>query len=748
MGVGVIVVVASVALAAAAAAYAILSQPKGKKDQMPPTGLDQFGVTQATEGMAVPIIYGRVRTPGNIIWYGNLKTIELFVKPKGGKGVKPKKQFAGYQYYLDCWQAISYGKVSLISVLVNDESKDVDSISTTWNDGTMGTYPGFVTYANKISGIAHIAYHSWNLGESPSIPTLHFVVERVLEHPLLPSQNLATGSNPAAVIYDLLKLVGISDAEINLASFISASTYWAAQGLGLNFKIDSIENVGRIIEGIVNDVEAVFYKDNENRYAIRPLDPSDSSVATITESEISDFSFNRKTWSQVPNWFVGNFIDGAANFEQRAIRVYNPAAIRLAGGKIEQTMDMKRFRDIETVSRRLFELAKRNSYPAATIQGKVSLKYSTLLPGDVITLEYPSYGITSADYRITEIDVASVDKNEIAFEAVQQVETLFDDVYETAGGSLWTDPDLALDPLTYIRVFELPYTKSYGFDPTFLILAARDKLIETGCMLYTSASATSDFSQLKTELSTFAQRGTLDQEYGETRDIDDETGIYFTAYKDDPEFDTISRTELFVFPRLAVIDDELIAFEQVISLGSNQFQLLGCIRGVLSTPKQTHSAGAVIWLANIGNNVIPGTGLEDFYLKVVPGFIADYIDPADVTAIAVQTTYKARQPRIPTWITATRSGSLVSVQIYPTTPGVRGAGDSTPSETDSALPFPIGDSDFEVQIDSGTPYFEDSATFSITQAGAFTLKVRSRLNGYLSDQKTVSVGAGDGFYQS
>ena len=47
-------------------------RPKPKGTEMKPASLSDFSITQANEGQPIPIVYGRVKIPGNIIYYGCL----------------------------------------------------------------------------------------------------------------------------------------------------------------------------------------------------------------------------------------------------------------------------------------------------------------------------------------------------------------------------------------------------------------------------------------------------------------------------------------------------------------------------------------------------------------------------------------------------------------------------------------------------------------------------------------------------
>lgn len=87
--------------------YALFFMPAPKINLDRKTSPD---ITTANEGAIVPILFGKAKFSGNIIGYAN------FVSKKR----KKKGQTIGYDYYLDVWQAICYGKIVVENIYVED----------------------------------------------------------------------------------------------------------------------------------------------------------------------------------------------------------------------------------------------------------------------------------------------------------------------------------------------------------------------------------------------------------------------------------------------------------------------------------------------------------------------------------------------------------------------------------------------------------------------------------------------------
>lgn len=739
--------IAGVLGAGVASIYAIIQGRKNKKDNMEST--EDFSPSMASEGSSVPYVLGRVRIPGNIIWYGNMESEEIESSSSmGGKGGASSSAENGYKYYADCWQAIGMGKLNLVKTYVNDKELAINAESYSWNDGTQSTYPSGIEHANKIKGVAHIYINRMYLGENTKqFPTIHYVVDRVLNTPVS-YQNMASGSNPAAAIYDLLvNQAMISYERINISTFNAAATFWNSKEYGINLFFDSQKNINEVIDEILTYIPGVFYIDSNNLYCLKAINPSDTYDREITQDDMKDVSFNRKNWSQTPNVFKATYVHEDSDFSDRVVSAPNPAAIRLAGKKITQTIDLKCFRWKKVASKRIWEIMKRDSYPMASCKFIANLKYSSMIPGQILRIYHDDYDQDGADFRITEIEVNSIDKNEVQINAEQCVESLHDDHYKESGGTFWTNPDRTLIAPDYAGVLEMPFTTRYKDSPTFLFLMERKKYIESGFALTVSQTSGGDYVR-NGNFTTFSQRIKLDIAYNSsTYDIDDsETGmtISIPSGKLDINLESLSRANLFLIPRVLILDSEILAFQNVAPQGGGVYKLTGIVRGAMGTLKASHVINTLGWITYLTNNLAT-LDMSTFYAKMLFQNWPDEILPSSVTPISVSSTSKAKLPRDVGRIVAIRSGSNVSVQIWPSNPGINGAGNSSPeSLTDKEPPFDFA-GDFEITYSTITE-IKTTDSFVISLVGAFSLTVKSRLNGYKSNGKTINVGASDGTY--
>lgn len=776
MGIGIALAVGALVVGVLAA---VMFRPQMEGQDMKAATLDSFQMTTTDEGSVVPWICGYVRTKANLIWFGNLDSVAQ-TQSAGGKG-GGQDITTGYKYYLDLWKAIclggsDYGTVTWEAVYVSDRLVVVADQSPAWdytfNDGTQLTYPTEPgDKANPIPGVAHIFLRQYYLGVNVThVPTFHFIMRGQSPAPLTYA-NMSSGVNPAARIYDILKLAGSQSGDFNLTSFQEAANYWNTVGYGLNFSYSQQKEAREWINQVFTYVDGCLRKDSNDQWFLQAYTKDDISVATFNKEDMINFDLTRRSWSETYNDFIANYTDKNFAYTKRTIRVQNGANQRLLGYKRPRTVDLTAFIEVGTASRRLSEIMKRESYPEAQVSFSASLRYEEHCHvGKVITLNHDEYGIANASYRIIQRDVNETDSNLLDFRAMQQVETLFDDTYVDGGSPEWEVPewqgDIAL-PLAQ-DWFELPLNSISGHDPAILVLVARPG-IEEGFLFYTSISGVDYAIDTNQGSAVFAQHGTLDEAYpdsDETDTIDDDLGILYTPTNEDPVFESISRQNLYYTRRVAIIGGtEMVAFQTVTYEGGSSIRLTGVVRGILNTPTSLHASGTKIWLVDLSQVSLGQRpwmiqpSLTDFYVKPIMHSGSQIADVSDVTAMHVTVANKARIAPPPSRIVVVRSGDSVSITVYQsqthlTAPSKAGAGEQAlDGQSDYGWSSGMdlgnyitekGDDDFisySVQYAAYVRSYDNLITFSYSNAASFNLRVRRWDDGEIA-QFTVPSGSG------
>lgn len=729
--------------------YMVLAMPglmKGKEQS-----LGDFSITGAVEGAPVPKVFGKVRLPGNILYYGNVVAHD--VKEKAGKG---KRVTVGFAYSIDLWQAICEGPdVTLHGCYYNDKPRTVDETFVagrwTFNDGSSSWYPtpADAPYTNALNPIAHFWVSPWFLEVNAyTIGNVEFLVSRASDTGLT-DENLDNGTNPAAVIYEVFKDAGaIPASDFVLSSFEEAASEWSDRGYGLNFKIQQHTELRDVLMKIRDWVDFSLYQDKNNQWVLSAWKDGESSVADLVASDFLSFKFKRTTHNKCYAKFTAKMIDEDQDFTERVIGIRATHLRELLTYEKPLDVDLSAFRDVDSASRRLLEIVKQYSFPFAEIEITTNLAYmDTIFPGNIITITNDDYGYTQTKFRVLSKDISEIDKNELGFTIRQYVDGIYEDQSYPAGGSSWTPPEITPEEALEVAVYEIPYNTDGSEVPRYAILAHRATDVHAGYNIYVSPdNVTYNFVETS---NTWSCHCNLDVQYTtSTGYIDDDVGIVITptAPAMDDLLESVSRGELFEPSYYCLIGTELMAYQTVTDLGGGQYRLEGIIRGLYNTTIATHNVASDVWLFWFAGNIITNVNYADFYIKIVP-FISSpnrFLTIDDVTELNVTAEYKAQVPWPISRIEVVKSGSTNTVSVWPTPKTYTGAGaiaadvqtDTWPPEYDGELMYSTGGSYAAIT----------SNPFVISDAGGFTLTMYHTRNGRSSSTTSVTVGAGDATY--
>jgi hypothetical protein len=656
MAIGTLLTIATYTILAAGVIYGLYMMNKGSGDpqNMDPSTLGDFNITTADEGTAFPLVMGRRKVTGNILWYGNLLPVPVIEEVDTGKDTQ--SVIVGYKYYLDVWVSLGQGTLTIKKTWIQEIEDDPTYSGMVFNSGngstveshadmptatdanglTYCTLPGI--YANAMKGCAHVFYKGLFLGENTlMVPTIHYLVERLLDpdSPLV-YPDLADGVNPASAIYVLLEKGGAKIEDYDLPSFNAASTYWYQKGYGINpifrGKIKTRDAAGSIL----SVVGGAFAQGEDGKFYLHAFDEDDVSVATIDydNGDLETFHFERVMYDQLYTDYIGTYIDKDQDYTKRTVRAYNSALAQILGRRTEKTVDLGVFNNKTAASKRIWEIMKDATYPVASIRANVPLDFYAVQVGKVVTISNSRYSISNAKFRLMAKEIHKADDNYLTFLLRQKTEELYDTGFVVSGGSSWSPPVYTPSAAHNVRVFQLPYNHVTGFGPFYLMLVTPSHSYDSGFVIYSSRTG-SDYS-LDGTCRIFCQLGTLDATYtSATEAIDDDVGLTYTPYNETPSFNTIDMTDAVQLPRLALVDNELMGFSTVTLNGDGSITLTGIIRGVFGTAIVSHSSGNNIRIFRFNPEIIYNTDFQSFYLKLCPFTINGVVSLASVSGYLV-----------------------------------------------------------------------------------------------------------------
>lgn len=258
------------------------------------------------------------------------------------------------------------------------------------------------------------------------------------------------GNNPASVIWDLLtnkfyglgldSTIGAGNADINVASFqrVLEFFYDAANGkpYGVNCSFQDKTSAKEMINKICEWTDCILTLDNEGKFYLTVNDPARLATSgrmgeaagdppQLTQDDFQTFQPKIKTFDDTINEFRGKFISFADNYAALQCFFRNEANIAATGTTRSKDYDLSCFIFPDTVALRLFEIAKRESFPLTTISAVSKIGLITAFVNDIFRIAYPEYGIDDY-FKITKKVVDALDASRVKIEWSQCPELMFD----------------------------------------------------------------------------------------------------------------------------------------------------------------------------------------------------------------------------------------------------------------------------------------------------------------------------------
>lgn len=302
-----------------------LLRPKPNIEDAKPAGLGDFNFPTATEGRAVPIVWGTIQITGpNVVWYGNLVTQAIEEEVKTGL-FSSDDVTVGYRYYVGLQMALCRGPIDqLRKVWVGDdilfdassaplEHGDVEVFSKPWlfggddvggNGGMWGALQLFggtntqtvSTYLSKYQkipvttgdtpayrGVCYVCPNTgpFYVGNSASIKPWKFELRRLPEgwsdyvlggvnYPYDWTAYKAVNThdaNPALVLYEILTNadwgLGFTDADLDIPSFYYSTLQCHSEDNGFSMILDQAQEANDLLRLALEQIDAVLYQDQE-----------------------------------------------------------------------------------------------------------------------------------------------------------------------------------------------------------------------------------------------------------------------------------------------------------------------------------------------------------------------------------------------------------------------------------------------------------------------------------------------------
>ena len=386
-------------------------------------------VQQSSQGLTLPVVYGRARVAGNLIWYGDFTTIETKTTTrqggKGGGGVQ--QEDISYTYEAAVMMALCEGEIKGIGRIWRDKEK-FESLSQlrlnlakggdeqpTW---THLQQPKHQAQAINYSGTAYIYSPNYELTKSAQIYQHNFEVIGKMGY-----SSSIPDANPSEIIRDMLtnQNYGCGFPAENLGDTSVYGVYCRAAGIFLSpvysEQTEAQQNISELLEQ--TNSAAVF---SQGRLKIVPYGdvklsgngavyvPNLTPVYDFTDDDFivsgaeDPLKVERKTNADAYNQIQVEYLDRANDYNIAVAEVKDQANIEQYGLRPKDAIKMHGICDAKVANHVAQLLLQRALYVRNEYEFKLSWKYCLLEPMDLVTLTDEGLGLDKTPVRIIEIE--------------------------------------------------------------------------------------------------------------------------------------------------------------------------------------------------------------------------------------------------------------------------------------------------------------------------------------------------------
>lgn len=386
-------------------------------------------VQRSSQGLTLPVIYGRTRVAGNLVWYGDFVTIEHKTTTRqGGKGGGGVKQVdISYTYEAAVMLALCEGEIQGVGRIWRDKEK-FDSLAqlrlTLMRGGdeqplwTHLQQAKHQDQALNYSGTAYLCSPNYELTKSAQIYQHNFEVIGKLGY----SGNIPD-ANPREIVLDLLtnQRYGCGFPSQNIGDTDRYSNYCRAVGIFLSPAYteqgEAQRNISELLEqtnsaavfsqgrlkiipygdGSYSGNGAVYVADNKAVYDLT----DDDFIVSGAQDPVK---VERKTNADAFNQIQVEYLDRDNDYNVAIAEVKDQANIEQYGLRPKDAVKMHGICDAKVAQKVAQQLLQRALYVRNEYEFKLGWKYCLLEPMDIVTLTDAGLGLNKTPVRITEIE--------------------------------------------------------------------------------------------------------------------------------------------------------------------------------------------------------------------------------------------------------------------------------------------------------------------------------------------------------
>lgn len=570
-------------------------------------------VQSSVYGSPVPILFGKNRVPGNLIWYGAFTPIAHTTTQSAGKGGGGSSSSTSYTYTTSFALALCEGlALSLSSVWVNKSkytSPGDAGVSSFFGGGNgQGTWAymdsNFPTQSLNYRNVSYVGFATYDLGSNTSLPNFTFEITHNDS-----GTNSAGDDNPTNILTSLLTNpnYGAGIPSSMLGSFGGWASYAYAAGLMLSPVYDSQQPAADIVKQLMAITNsAVYFSEGVIKvmpYALETVTdgishtftPNTTPVYDLTDSDFlwegdaDPVVVTRKANADAFNQVQVEFVNRDNDYNVEIAEAKDLANIEAFGLRPMSPLKAHEIANITTARTVAQLLLQRSLYIRNTYAFKIGARFALLEPTDLVTITDTYLGMTQKLVRILTIEENADSTFSITAEdapVAAQSAALYPSQGNDSNTSTYNvSPGSANAPV----VFEAPLALVEASSGLEVWIAASGGVNWGGAQVWVSYDGNT-YKQIAT-IAAPAREGVLSASLPVGNDPDYTNTLAVDMSMSRAQLLSGTQQDADLYNTLCYVDGELMSYETATLTSANHYALTYLRRGAYGTAIKAHASG-------------------------------------------------------------------------------------------------------------------------------------------------------------
>lgn len=269
--------------------------------------------------------------------------------------------------------------------------------------------------------------------------------------------------NPAHIIYECLTNpdwgMGAPVSSIDTAAFGNAAQTLFDERFGLSMMWSDQMEIEKFVNEVIDHIEgSLFVHPRTGKFVLKLIrddyEVDDLPIYTPDNAKLANFQ--RKAWGETINEITITY-KNPENEEDISFTIQDNANIAMQGAVITDNRNYYGIRNPELAARVAERDLRTASAPLCSCDIEINRDAWDLVPGDVVRITWPEYGINELVMRVGPVDYGRPGEPRVRASLIEDVFFLPEESFFVPPKEEWVDPRETAVPVPIVKIISLPF---------------------------------------------------------------------------------------------------------------------------------------------------------------------------------------------------------------------------------------------------------------------------------------------------